>query len=255
MSEDDSEDRSDTFTIQNYTSGSMSLRSKLEVLHDTLALDFPTPQSTPPEKSAEQLACETASPGRRTFCLKLPSPPKLLRSLRVFFKEHNAFFPCVDQKDFESRLLDWLSHEAYGGKSETINIRSSQLSFAALLCLIFAVSEFIDSEKLADGWYDKATSLVRHTRWGGCLDLDLVCFHTLEAMYLHYAERLAEASRAVALAISLSMRGGLHDQTSYASRDPSQCLARRTLWWTLYYVDRRIAEKSGQPVLHARYRD
>lgn len=128
--------------------------------------------------------------------------------------------------------------------------------------MIFAVTEFINpdvSSQYPDsgrslrqrgrGWHQKGAYLSRHAQRSSRLDLDLdlVCFHVLQAWYFHYVDNLAEASKSVALAVALSLRGGLNDQSSFSARAPEDRLSRKALWWTLYYLDRRVAEKCGQP--------
>ncbi|KAJ2891127.1 hypothetical protein MKZ38_000909 [Zalerion maritima] len=262
-SEADSDGETDTFEMRNCGGSNMSLRSKLEVLHEALEIDFPAPSaSTPRTQAGDHSVSDGASSGggAQLLSLELPSPPKLRRLLDIFFADHDPFIPCVSRTDFESRLLKWISDEAYGTRSRTLTVFPSRLAFGALVCMVLAVSSFIDTEsslleagvakasqKPGSGWYRKAMSLLRHACRHNSVDLDLVRLYTLQAIYLHYTEQLGEASQAVSLAISLSIRGGLNDQTSFDGCSPAEILARRKVWWTLYYVDRRIAEKCGQP--------
>lgn len=232
----------------------MSFRAKLEALHNTMLNEFQTPKDSPQTKLKFQSDTQNDNQARGLISLKLPPPSKLSSSLATFFREHNLYLPCIDRQDFENRMLDWLTVGSYGAGDYTVTVPPHRTSFAALTCLILSVSEYISPENdpqalsdLGGEWYRRGVDTIGRARWSGELDLYQICFYTLEAIYLHYIERLAESSRAVSLAVSLSFRGGLNDQTTYAYLSPSARHARKALWWTLYYVDRWIAEKSGQP--------
>lgn len=253
MSDAESDYEDYTYDINKWGGGRMSLRSKLEALHDHLDIDLPLPRHP-------SVSDRTETRDGRILSLKLPPPAKLLYLLEVFFHEHNDFFPCVDRQTFESSLLDWISSKSYGQSNHIVTILPSETRFAAMTCLVFAVTEFIDPDAVVPAadleesvyhrsrsWYQKSTKLLRYTRRLPGPFFDMVCYHTLEAMYLHYIDHLADASQAVARAVSLSHREGLNNQTTFADCPPELKLARRKLWWSLYYVDRKVAERCGHP--------
>lgn len=246
----------DTFEVNNCGQGNMSLRSKLSVLHDTLVIDTPAPGSPEPQYN------EPSSRRLLTHCmprlvLELPPPQIMMHLLQVFFEEHNPFFPCIDQPEFESRLLEWVSQEGYGAKSPSIAVPASQIAFAALLCMVFAVAEFVDPQSaftvddfacaISNRWYQEAVALQKRVPQSRKYCLDAIRFYTLEAMFLIDIEKLGEAVVAVATGMSRAVRAGLNDQTAWNGCSETENASRRALWWSLYYIDRRVAEKSGRP--------
>lgn len=92
MSDAESDDEDGILERQNWGNGSLSLKSKMEALHDTLAIDLPTPEYSPRGPISDLMSQDNNAGGRRTFSMELPPPPKLLALLQVFFQEHNAFF-------------------------------------------------------------------------------------------------------------------------------------------------------------------
>lgn len=207
----------DTFEISNGEQGNMSLRLKLIALHEALGISF---SCHPVEPNVGFL---TVSQGTDLF-LELPSPEVALHLLQVYFEEHNPYYPCVDQISFEDRVLQWISSEGYEGNSRKIAVPPARRSLAALLCIVFAIADFIDPQKgfnvgIADtatsvpgrSWYQKGASILKHCRHHKSTSLDIISFHTLEAMYMIDVERLGMAGTAVSLAVSQAIREGLND--------------------------------------------
>ncbi|KAF2481576.1 hypothetical protein BDY17DRAFT_190641 [Neohortaea acidophila] len=58
-------------------------------------------------------------------------------------------------------------------------------------------------------------------------------------------EVLRSASEAVSVAQKLAITIKLNDQRAWNDRARIEVISRQQLWWTIYFLDRRIAQKSG----------
>ncbi|KAK5456836.1 hypothetical protein LTS15_004616 [Exophiala xenobiotica] len=230
----------------------MSMPSKLTALYEDLALQSPLSSGTEETDAAH---CNDF-----TVLLELPPPQTLNNLLRIYFVEHNLFLPCVDQKRFEVKLLKTLLEKGYGRNCQAVKFSVGERSFGALLCVILALAEFINpQEPFSEGdlllstdtgwssWHQQALLMLEPAHLVKRQGLDTIRFHLLEAMHLINKERLAESSRTLVTGIDLAMRMGLNRQKTWETSDDSQNLERRTLWWALYYMDRKIAEKCSRP--------
>jgi hypothetical protein len=259
---DEPTEETDDFEISNCGQGTISLKSKIAAVHSSLSRNFADHALTASQSSGSPLPHST-SRQRRSLSLELPSPRRLLHILKVFFEENNAFFPCVEQIEFENRLLKLLSSQGYSATSLLVAIDDSQILFASLICVMIALTEFLDPENQTLGlspaaaetpyipgkkWHDQAVSFLRRRRDHLLApDLDIVRFYNIEALYMMHVEQLGEASKSILMAIHSSIRSGLNDQATWENCSPTETTWRRMLWWSVYYMDRRIAEKCGRP--------
>ncbi|OAL18064.1 hypothetical protein AYO22_10986 [Fonsecaea multimorphosa] len=250
----------DTFTLNSDGKKDMTMPSKLTALHEDLALQSvmstsPTMESTIGDTS------KSVGPIDATFVLPLPRPRELLSLLQIYFVEHNLFYPCVDRKSFEAKLLKMLIDKGYGRGSRTVSLSATEASFGALLCVILALAIFINPQEpvykddmplpahiTCSFWHHLALSLSALSQTTRIHGLDILRFHLLEAMYLVNSERLAESSRTLVTAVDMAIRMGLNRQKTWeVSNNPDHNMERKTLWWSLYYMDRKIAEKCSRP--------
>ncbi|OAP64215.1 hypothetical protein AYL99_00187 [Fonsecaea erecta] len=250
----------DTFTLNSNGKKDMTMPSKLTALHEDLALQS-VMSTTPTMESSIGDVSKGVGSTDATFVLLLPAPRELLSLLQIYFVEHNLFFPCVDRKSFEAKLLKMLIDKGYGRGSQTISLSVMEASFGALLCVILALAIFINPQEpvyksnmplpahtTCSSWHHLALSLSALSQTTKIQGLDILRFHLLEAMYLVNSERLAESSRTLVTAVDMAIRMGLNRQKTWeASNNPDHNMERKTLWWSLYYMDRKIAEKCSRP--------
>ncbi|KAH8798522.1 hypothetical protein F5884DRAFT_870190 [Xylogone sp. PMI_703] len=248
----ESTEEADTFGVDKGGQKSTSLRSKLSDLHEDLAIGYPSPQSSDSSRRHKEISQEAES-----ISLQLPNYHRLHYLLQIYFTEHNPFLPCINQKNFEERLLRELTGPSYHPASQTLKLNVSETGFAALLCVVLALADFIDPQKVivqedssADSFTllnQEALLILRNNRYLRLHDLDLIRFHILDSMYLINTERLGEASKAIVMAIDLAITAGLHNQPTWKNCSAEEISTRKMLWWTVYYMDRKIAEQCGRP--------
>lgn len=224
-----------------------------------LSMQF-MPSTTPSALGMDPISGDTALIQCPT--LHLPEPPRLVHLLQIFWSQHNPFFPCMDRCHFQEGLFQWLPAAGYRPGNTAVRVTSAFTPLASNLCMVLAVAEFVDPQRgsvISDLpidqcipgklWHDKSLAILEGFFPVRDQEIELVRFHVLEAMYLLNTEQLREASKVIAVAVQLAIRAQLHDQSSWTGLSPAMADSRRILYWCLYYLDRLISEKSGQPYL------
>ncbi|KIW16969.1 hypothetical protein PV08_04160 [Exophiala spinifera] len=235
--------------------------SKLSAVHAALGIELPAERTAnvrQPLQAPRHVV--QSSKGRH---LHLPEPAEFEGLLQVYWSEHNPFFPCMNRTDFQLAIHRWLSAAGYGPSSTTVQILPKTMILAANLCMVLAIAEFVDPQRVrkmsgssVGQWvsgkqlHETGSAILKHCEPPSHeQEIDAIRFHILEAMYLVYVERLRQASAAIGVAVQLTFRTGLHDQSSWTDLAPTAVDSRRILFWCVYYMDRRISEKTGQPYL------
>lgn len=97
--------------------------------------------------------------------------------------------------------------------------------------------------------YHRGRKLIQHCGSSRTVDMDLIRYHTLNALYMLDSELLQSASCAISTAVQLAMVARLNDQGLWGDCTPEERQARQRLWWTIYFLDRRIAQRNGTPYI------
>ncbi|CZR69050.1 uncharacterized protein PAC_18951 [Phialocephala subalpina] len=231
----------------------LSLQAKLTTLRKTLSLQPPATPLPSPAVISQESATAAA------HILELPSPLQLYQLLRVFFREFNAYFPCLHQNSFENQLLTILKSQRYSDSHHSIGVRGKDSCSLALLCAVLALAEFVNPEDKPEervsqkrvpprgwNWHLKSRHLLQIFRSSTIQNIDAARTHTLESMYLVHTEKLGESCESIALAVVVAQAIGLNDQSTWMISCPTERAARKLLWWIIYYQDRRVAEKLGR---------
>ncbi|OBT78861.1 hypothetical protein VF21_02765 [Pseudogymnoascus sp. 05NY08] len=187
----------------------------------------------------------------------LPSVQQLRRLIRSYFEHLGYFFPCIDEKGFELRFSQIEEERFLDENGLTILVKPSDSAFIMLMCMVLAIATYLDpnshKEKscTSPGWHyllmAESISRRRRSSIARDLDLDLVRYHTVKAMYMIHIEQLGGAYNAIAVAVQLAFRMGLNDQSLWNDCSDDEKSTRQLLWWTVYYMDRRVAQKCWRP--------
>lgn len=186
--------------------------------------------------------------------------------LRLCFEELELYYPCIDRIDFYNRLSDlFLLHSICQGKLTRIPANANHLSLAALTCMLLAIGTYLgaDSPLKPDRpsqiddyfrqtsllWYNESSTLLNQFEGAEHPNLDLIRYHVLEIVYMNMLGRRGGMSRSLALAVDLAYSLEIHDERTWSSCTPREKEYRRILWWTLVYVDCRIALNFQRPLL------
>lgn len=197
------------------------------------------------------------SPGKdRVFRLELPPPSRLRQLLGVYFVEMGSFFPFLDQHDTETRISGTLHHLGYSEQDTVVEVDRSVHSIMAVLCNLMVLGECheprVDSHESARqglAMFNQGRKLLQHCTSAQIVDMDLIRYHILSALYMLDSELLQSASYAISAAVQSAMVMRLNDQSLWGDSTSSEKTTRQKLWWTIYCLDRRISQRNGTPYL------
>ncbi|KAF2802372.1 uncharacterized protein BDZ99DRAFT_482811 [Mytilinidion resinicola] len=238
-------DETDTFDLTGNDYRSLSLSSQLVALHELLSTG-----------SAKARPAATPAIPDRTFPLELPRPSRLKHLLDIYFRDMDSFFPYLDQTDTEARIFQTLQSLGYSDYNLIVDIDFPRHPIAALLCNILAMGDCMDpqrvkAEDVRPGWpiYVRGRKLMHYFPTSKTVSLDLVRYHLLSALYMMHTELLQPALQAIGTTVQLAIKARLNNQAAWKDCPESEISARKKLWWTIYFFDRRIAQRNGSPYL------
>lgn len=136
--------------------------------------------------------------------VELPRPARLKALLEVYFRDLDAYFPFLDRKPTENRILRKLTKLGYSEGQYIIDVDFRHHSTITLLCNMVAVAECscsagLHTEDLRPGWSSViwGRKLIQSSSSPKYVDLDLSRYHALSAEYLMQSELLQAASQAI----------------------------------------------------------
>ncbi|KAK4895750.1 hypothetical protein LTR27_006232 [Elasticomyces elasticus] len=167
--------------------------------------------------------------------------------LDFFFDDINPCHPCVNEAAFRSRSERMLARR---------EVQKNETCFLALHYVMFALADILRDVLLLEKralplgrrWYKHADDLVGKIKYSGHGDLSLLQYLVFEALYLTHEDRPNAAYNIAGLICRLCFQFGLHQQ----SRWPEDAHTygrhmKERIFWTAYFVDRRIALSCGRP--------
>jgi hypothetical protein len=233
------DEETDTFEVNLLGGNSLSLSSQLRAIRGLFI-----PNSS--------LSAPTAT--EFIITVELPTPAQTHHLLGIFFRDFDSFFPMLNRRDIECRIFQALSTLEYRENHHTVRVDHSQHSLIAMFAAMIAIAACLDcnSSKTADGaelrWvmYHQGCKLIQHVKPLRTSDLDTIRYHVLTATYLMHSENLMLASQALLAAINLATATKLNEQAAWSDCSPAEQLDRQKLWWTMYFLDRRLGQKGGR---------
>jgi len=179
--------------------------------------------------------------------LPFPSPRDYSEYIDFFFEDINPCHSCVNEAAFR---------QSNKKLRRCIFARGDDICFLALNYIIFACADILRNVEPVQqplpcpgwNWFLAADSLLGKRKLSGQADLCLIQFLIYEAFYLMHADKSSAAYNAIGIACRLSFQFGLHNQPRWDQRcDPFSIHMRQRVFWTVYFVDRRIALSCGRP--------
>ncbi|TVY29355.1 Patulin cluster transcription factor [Lachnellula hyalina] len=235
-------EETDTFNLNLSRCRNISLSSQLLALHE-----LASPSQDDPQPNLKN---------GRIFTIELPKPSRLRHLVTVYFGEMESFFHVLDQDDTRKRVFQALDDLDYSEYETIIDVDAQNHAIIALLCNMLAIGESMDSassdkEDPRPGWptYVRGRKLLQQCSSSNQIDLDLIRYHTLGALYMLNCDLLQSASQAISITVQMSMLARLNDQGSWGKCTTLEKEFRQKLWWTIYYLDRRITQRLGTPYL------
>ncbi|KIW12258.1 hypothetical protein PV08_09534 [Exophiala spinifera] len=181
--------------------------------------------------------------------LPFPSTSDYQNYIDFFFEDINPCHSCVNESDFKQKNHN-LARGAFA--------RSDDICFLALNYIIFACADILRNvdpvHELTSApcpgwkWFLASDALLRKRKLSGKADLCLIQFLIYEAFYLVHADRSSAAYSAIGIACRLCFQMGLHDEPRWGKdHNPYTAHMRQRVFWTVYFVDRRISLSCGRP--------
>lgn len=210
--------------------------------------------------SSTSEATRTVNVGGRLF--QFPRAPEYTAYLDFFFNDINPCHSCVNEADFRNKSEKMLS---------TSSIRRDDICFLALNYIIFACADILRDMTADKGrtrlpgwvWFLAADALVGRRKISGKGDLTLIQFLIYEvslliyftpmligfqSFYLVHADKPNPACNVIGLACRLCFQYGLHQQNWWGPECSDYSIhMRQRIFWTVYFVDRRISLSCGRP--------
>ncbi|KAH0829710.1 hypothetical protein FOPE_10169 [Fonsecaea pedrosoi] len=176
---------------------------------------------------------------------------RVRRVLERYFEHLNPYYFCLIEVQFFAQF------DEYQRIRNGDDVSDDTLQFVALVWSILAHMHALeDNDKksaLHPGWDDylHATHLLGHTMELGHGDLATIQCLILHACYLLTASvsQHKAAYSVLAQAVRLSYQIGLHNQPSWRMCSPFETHTRQRVFWTVYNVDRTIAQICLVPYL------
>ena len=228
------------------------------------AISHSSPTESSSSKSLENIRC-----GPRH--LPFPSKAEYVQYLDFFFNDINPCHPCLNEADFRSRCQSLLTTRII----DPSDVRILALNYILFACtdILVHVSPVQERGRLPGWrWYLAADELMQKRKISGRGDLSLAQFLVYEvsrlpsarrkstqsisgtllnfneALYLTHADKANAAYNVAGLACRLSFQFGLHQQRLWGTGcSPFLRHMRQRLFWTIYFIDRRISLSCGRP--------
>ncbi|KAJ5560167.1 hypothetical protein N7513_002566 [Penicillium frequentans] len=187
----------------------------------------------------------------KTFSVKLPETFILWSKVEAFFEEFGCFWPFLREDKVRQRLSAVLDNLEYGVKQREIKVTAENCKIIAILLNMLAyaslMTEPYTSEDSTPGsqTYCKGLSLMETFAKLHDNDLDTMIYHTLSAAFFLGAEKLQMALQSASQGFYIARRTELNNQKRWPTNVQDEIVCRQSLWWTLYFLDKRITQKIG----------
>lgn len=227
---------SDTLDITSPSMNSLPIGSQLNALR---RLRRPGSMGDPGNSSQSVLATVT-----------LPDPKTFWELVNVFFQEFESYFPCLNQSVIYERLSVVLSIHGYDQGTCQIVIGSDYCKIIAIALNMLAYAESltqpIESSKPRpiSRNYLQGIKLMQYFDKLHDGDLETVVYHTTSSAFLLETSMHHMALQGITQAFQIALTIGLNNQNLWPA-DDSELVYRQELWWTLYFLDKRITQKCG----------
>ncbi|OAL36766.1 hypothetical protein AYO20_03821 [Fonsecaea nubica] len=221
-------------------------------------------QLIPPDKSVEQPAALNHCPFARWNAFPDCCERELLvwtsrmnyrnhdqdqNTLRRYFTFLNPHYPCLNESRFFSDLQTYSTSDI-----STLRNREA-LQFVALVYLLVALMKILEDycteSSAIPGWqeFNRASHLLSHNTHMGRGDVQTANCFIIKALYLLYIEEYNASYEAVSQAVRLCYQNGLNRQSTWKDCTPFEVHMRQRIFWSIYCLDRTVAQVSGMPYL------
>lgn len=240
----------DTFIPSAGSASDIAIGSKIRALQNLHAKKTPLGTFvTTPKGTREQ----------SVVAVPLPKPPVLWSRLDDFFREFPCYFPFLREQQARHQIDAMLNSVEYGkGRCEVL-ISAKDCKVAAILFNMVAYAESVmesvsetDSNLFSSSAscpgsesYCRGLSLMEYYGQLYDSDIETVIYHALSASFFFAAEKLQMALGSVSMSFHIARYIELNNQRRWPEDANDELACRQSLWWTLYFLDKRVTQKIG----------
>ncbi|KAH0386059.1 hypothetical protein KCU92_g2939, partial [Aureobasidium melanogenum] len=166
-----------------------------------------------------------------------------------FFSHCNPLYPILHENTLRDQYNSLMGLSSVKISSLTKYHLAAQLN---LVCAIVKIlKEDCPNSRQTPGWqeYCRAEDIMYRLSWIGNRNLMTVQCLILRTVYLLYLEKLQSTYDAIGRAVRLCFRLGYHVQKTWEGCTPLEVVMRQRVFWTVMYLERRIAFNCGCPYL------
>lgn len=180
----------------------------------------------------------------------LPEPQVLWELVSVFFQEFETYFPCLNQTIIYERLSMVLSLHRYDTGNHRVVIGPDSCKIIALLLNMLAYAESLTrpiescKPRPISQSYLQGLKLMQHFNQLHDADLETVIYHITSSAFLLEMSMHHMSLQSITQGFQIALKIGLNNQALWPS-DDCELVSRQGLWWTLYFLDKRITQKCG----------
>ncbi|KAL4802967.1 hypothetical protein BDV18DRAFT_145959 [Aspergillus unguis] len=240
----------DTFVPGAGSASDIAIGSKIKALQNLHAKRSPLGTFTTTPKST----CE-----QRAVAVPLPKPHVLWSRLDDFFREFPCFFPFLREKQLRCQIDTLLESVEYTEEHCQVLISAKDCKCAAILFNMLAYAESVMESVSETDSNSSPTSVSIPGAENYCHGLDLmeyygqlydsdietVIYHALSALFFFAAEKLQMALGSVSMGFHIARYIELNNQRRWPENVDDELACRQSLWWTLYFLDKRVSQKIG----------
>ncbi|KAL4811337.1 hypothetical protein BDV18DRAFT_155943 [Aspergillus unguis] len=226
---------------------------------DTLAVATPSLNSLPigcqlnalRQLRRPSLASDPSNPPQFGLAtVTLQEPQVLWELVSIFFQQFESYFPCLNQDVIYERLSTVLSLHGYGHGNHQIVIGPEHCKCIAILLNMLAYAESLThpiescTPRPIPQSYAQGLKLMQYFNKLHECDIETVIYHTTSSAFFLEMSLHHMALQSVTQGFQVALQIGLNNQTLWPSHD-SDLVSRQGLWWTLYFLDKRLTQKCG----------
>ncbi|KAJ5381141.1 uncharacterized protein N7496_003569 [Penicillium cataractarum] len=186
-----------------------------------------------------------------TKIVQLPECSILWSRVEAFLQEFGCFWPFLRSEKVRDRLSIAISSMTRGSESSQCVVTTANCKKIAILFNMLAYADLMDevytTTDFAPGSqsYCQGLSLMESFGMLHDNDLETMIYHTIAASFFLAAEKLHTALQSASQAFNIARCLELNNQKRWPENTEDEIACRQSLWWTLYFLDKRITQKIG----------
>lgn len=235
----------DVFHAQSPVTSPIAMSSQIDALRKLGCRNYFQQEPLPTKDS-------TTEPD---FVTQLPEPTILWKQVAVFLAEFGCYFPCLHEDKVCDQISTALRSLGYDDDCREVYVNKSQCQIIAFLFNILAYAEAVTQSFSAVGdiiphpgaeHYFQGVKLMEHFGKLHGNDLQTTVYHTTATAYLLELGMLQMAYQSISRALQTALCINLNNQSRWPNMTQAEDIAcRQSLWWTIYFLDKRVAQKIG----------